>query len=140
MANELRFSGSLRVSKGNLKEGRSDSFTFDMGGTKGPMPGYLVVTEDGVDIDFSGLDGVGACRFRNPGPTYTVVVGVWDDTNDVFFPVFQVQPGHGWTLDMATDLGEEYAGTGTGTTANQTTLRAKSLGGEGVLIVEGFER
>lgn len=141
MANEIRVQAGLNVVNGNLNHRSSNSaFQADMSGTKGPSPGMINVSQNGTDIDLSELDDPGYCRFHNPGATRTITVGVWDGTNSKFFPVFEIPPGESAVMKLAADIEEEYSGTGTGTSSDVTTLRAKSEGGAGVLIVDAFDR
>lgn len=140
MADEINVQSRLIIRKNNVYyQSQPGTFIADFNGSKGPTPGSMAVSEDGTDIDLSELGTPGLCFMMNQGNTYPVVVGRWDPVTLFFYPFCKLFPGEGFVLRLAEDVEEEYTGTGTGTEATQSKLRAKGWGGPGVLLVEAFE-
>lgn len=145
MANEATISASLRVLKGNI-DYRSNpaSFAGDVTGTAGPTPGLVVVTKQGVDIDFSALTEPGYATVHNISQAHAVELGNYDGTvgTGTFYPFMEILPGEIYPIRFARNLTEEF-GTATATqTADVTTIRARSLdpnGGDVNIVVEAFE-
>lgn len=140
MANEATVQTRLRIKNGNLDyQSQPGSFTADVAGAKGPTPGAITVSTDGTDIDLGELDTPGLCRVLNLDDTNFVEFGRWDNTTEVFYPLIKVLPGEGYVFRLSSMIEEEYAGTGTGTTANVSTFRAKADTAACNVLVEAFE-
>lgn len=140
MANEATVRASLQVRKGNLYyQSNPSSFRADVSGAKGPTPGAFTASTDGTDVDLSELDTPGLCRVMNLDDTHACLLGRWDPDTSRFYPVVKLLPGESYVLRLAEDVLDEYAGTGTGTTATASTLRVKAVSRPVVALVEAFE-
>lgn len=140
MANEATINASLQIRKGNLLyRSQPASFRADVSGTKGPVPGAILVSTDGVDVDFSELTNPGLCRLQNLSATYRILYGVREPDTSLSYLPFQLLPGEVAIVRFSEFLQEEVQGTGTGTGTPNATFRLKSVGGEAVAVVEAFE-
>lgn len=141
MANEIAVQIRVRVTNGNLKYVNPvSSFYVDMTGAKGPTPGAIAVPTDGVDVYFDQLTTPGLCLITNLDDTNYVEVGIYDPQTDVFYPLMEVGPGESWPMILSRNLGEQYAGSGTGTTTPENYLRLKANVAACDVQVETFER
>lgn len=146
MADEAQVRSSLQITKKTSSgltrlEYRSQPtvFTADVTGTKGPVPGALTVTVDGVDVDFSELTVPALCRLQNQDDTNFFEYGIWDPESSTFFPLGEVLAGETYTLRLSRNLQEEFQ-TGTGTTGADTNrLRLKADTASLNALVEAFE-
>lgn len=140
MADEARVNCGLQIVKDPL-EYRSlpTTFTANVTGTKGPVPGALAVSTAGTDVDLSELTDPGLCRIMNLDSTNYMEVGIWDGLE--FIPFAEVLPGESYVLRLSRNLrvGPSY-GTGTGTTDTGNTLRLKADTASVNALVEAFER
>lgn len=140
MADEANITSNLRITKDNLEySSQPQSFTADVSGTMGPIPGGLIVDTDGVDVEFTGLTTPALCRIMNLDSTNYVEYGIWDPENDTFFPLGEVLAGETYVLRLSRNLQEQF-GTGTGTTGDDTNrlhLRANTANCN--VVVEAFE-
>lgn len=140
MANEATVNASLQIRKGNLLyRSQPASFRATVTGEKGPVPGAVTVSQDGVDVDLSQLTTPGLCRLQNLSTTYRVLYGVREPDTSLSYLPFQLLPGEIAVVRFSEFLGEEVQGTGTGTGTPNATFRIKALGGEAVVVVEAFE-
>jgi len=57
----------------------------------------------------------------------------------VFDPFGKILPGETYVVRLSSNFGEQYAGTGTGTTAATNTLRFKANTASVNVVVEVFE-
>jgi hypothetical protein len=142
VANEITVTASLivRNEAGSVQyQSMPMQWTADLSPIKGPAPGYVAVSLDGVDIDLSALGEPGVAWIQNVG-SYDVTVGVWDVGDSRFQPFARLEPGQFMVVPLSPDLGEEFAGTGTGTTAALNRLRAKAHTAASALVVHAFNR
>jgi hypothetical protein len=58
----------------------------------------------------------------------------------VFYPLIELLPGESYVFRLSRNIQEQYAGTGTGTTAPDNRLRIKANGASCVVLVEAFEK
>lgn len=139
MANEITVQSGLTVRAGYTSETRQDSFRADMAGTGGPSPGTFAVDEDGVDADFSKLVSPGVCRVKNLGDV-ALVFGPYDMTTGKFYGPFKLLPGEAFLLRLSEYLISDLEiGTGTAAGGDVVSLRFKSVGGDGLVLVEAFD-
>lgn len=141
MADEAQVRASLQVRVGNLfYQSNPSAFNADVSTAKGPTPGAVTVTTYGTDISLAELTTPGLCRIMNIDDTNYVEVGVYDPETDVFYPFIELLPGESYVVRLTRNFGEEYAGTGTGTTSATNRLRAKANTADCVVLVECFEK
>jgi len=140
VANEISIRSQLTVRKGYI-DYRSNPVAFeaDMAGAKGPTPGAIAASTDGVDVDLSELTTPGVARFMNIDDTNFVEYGIFDPETNVFYPFGKILPGETYVVRLSSNFGEQYAGTGTGTTAATNTLRFKANTASVNVVVEVFE-
>lgn len=140
MADEIQVLSGLVIRKGNLNyQSLPNTFTADLTGSIGPTPGAIVVDTLGVDVSFAQLTTPGVCRIMNIDDTNYVEWGVYDPETDVFYPVGELLPGESYVFRLTRNFGEEYAGTGTGTTSPTNRFRVKANTAQCVVVVEAFE-
>ena len=143
MANEIRIGASLTITADSQRQyqSRPGAFVDDLlGSFKGPTPGVLVVTTAGRDVYFTELTTPGLCFLHNLSEDYTVEVGVFDTITGRFHPLCELPPGVGYPICLSRNLQEQYTGSGTGTTAAESYLRLKAVGGTCDVSVEAFEK
>ena len=145
MANEATITMSLQLRKtdGSLSlidyRPQPTTYQLDVTGVGGPTPGQLLATENGVDVDLSMLTTPGICRIHNMDPDDWIKVGRFDPDTNRYYPLLRVPPGMSQLMILDEDVADEYAGTGTGTTATLSTLRIKGVNGDRKVLVEAFE-
>lgn len=147
MANEARVTTSLTIRKVSgtivlLDERHSDSFAVDVDGAAGPTPGLVSISTSGTDVDFSRLTYPGLVRFKSLDATNYVDVGAYEPATGVFYPLFEVGPGESYVHKLSRNLGEQWGGTvtGTGTDAENNTIRMRANGAAVNMYVGAFER
>lgn len=117
------------------------NFIADMDGDPaGPTPGGLVIPTTGRLIYFTELTTPGICWMMNLDPTNYVEVGVFDPQTNVFYPMTEILPGECWAMRLSRNFGEEYSGSGTGTTTPENYLRLKANGAACEVRIEAFEK
>lgn len=142
MANEATVRCGLKIRVGNIDyDSKPTSFNADVSGQFGPVPGAVVAGADGTDVDLTALTVPGLCRIGNiePAGGNELQVGRWDNASELFYPLMRVKPGEYYVVRLDPDVLEEYAGTGTGTTAAASALRVKGVGGPANCVIECFE-
>lgn len=145
MANEAQVRVGLSVTKRSGSITQIDyrspvsAFSLDVIGTKGPCVGSVTVTTFGTDVNLSEMSQPGLCVFHNQDSTNYVSVGVFDPETNVFYPFAEVGPGESYIVKLSRDFGEQFAGTGTGTTAATNRLRIKANTAPCVVEVDVFE-
>lgn len=140
MANEATVVSQLTILKGNLQETTlPGSFTATVSGTKGPTPGVVTATTDGVDVDLSELTTPGLCVIRNLDATNWVEVGVYNPDQSEFYPLMRILPGEHYVIRLSPNVNQEYAGTGTGTTGQLNTLRIQSANADVNVQFKAYE-
>lgn len=146
MANEARVQTYLSIVKLSSTGVRivdyrqpASSFIADVTGSKGPTPGALAISQTGTDILFSELTTPGFCKLTNQDGTNYVEVGIRDPLVG-FYPLMEIGPGESYVVKLTRNLGEQYTGTGTGTTSPVNFLHAVANGASLSLLVEAFER
>ena len=94
MANEGRVSGSLNITKGNLKVTDSFNDQYDVTGTFGPTPGAVAVGTGatGTSIDLSALTTGGLMKVTNLDSTNFITVGIYDGST-TYYPLIKVAAG-----------------------------------------------
>ena len=121
-------------------QGRPQSFTADVDGTKGPTPGAITVSAvSGTDIDLSELTTPGLCRLMNMDANNPIHVGRYDPDSQRFYPLIKLLPGETYVVRLSDLVEDEWSGTGTGTTSTASTFRAYAENADSVLSVEAFE-
>lgn len=127
MANEANIQSSLRIRKDNISySSEPSSFRADVGEGTGPVPGELIVTHAGEDVDLSSITTPGLCRVQNRSTTEFVLLGIHDGSN--FFPMLELLPGESYVMRLYRELGVEFTGTGTGTPSDINNLHLKVTG------------
>lgn len=134
MANEARVTSNLAILKRSssisLIEHRGQgpsAFVATVTGTKGPLPGSVTVTGDGVDVSFSGLTIPSLCEIHNQSSSGFVSVGIWEPNTSLFYPLLDVHAGEKYTLRLSRYLRQQFEDTGTGTGGANQTLRLKAF-------------
>lgn len=140
MADECRISISMSIDKRSadkrlylLDFTKKVSLISNIDGTKGPLPGSVLVPLTGIDIDLSQLTTPGICWFHHQGPSdetdpgsdpkiYYVDVGIKDSVTGIFYPMLELWPGDQFPLRLSRNLAESYNATGTGTGPAVNTL------------------
>lgn len=141
MSNEIRVVIQVQVAKGNLYyQNPIRQFTENMTGTKGPTPAAIAVPTSGVDVYFNQLTTPGLCIITNLDATNYVEVGIRDPQTSLFYPLMEVGPGKSWPIYLSRNLGEQYTGSGTGTTTPENYVRLKANGAACNVQVDAFER
>lgn len=143
MAGEITVRTSLTVRKGRQSyQSPSAGYTADLVAATavGPTPGALAVSTEGTDVSLAQLNTPGHCFIQNIDSTNPFEWGVWDPETSRFYPVGQLLPGETVVLRLSPNVGVEYTGTGTGTTAATNRLHLKASGGASTARVEAFER
>lgn len=149
MAREIRVPGGLTIRKTvdaiTVLDHRPafGTFTADMEDANGPTPGAFTVPagDEGRVADLSELSEPGWVELLNMSSEYTVQWGIWDETSTTFFPVGELEPGHGAAFKLSKDFGERHdAGVGTGTAAGVCKLKFYSADGDAVVYVGAFAR
>lgn len=134
MANEATIQSSLMISKSNLKyRSFPTNFRANVTGSKGPVPGAVLVSVIGTDIDFSELTTPGLVVIRNLSTQYFIEWGVYNGST--FFPVGEVLPGESYVFRFSRYLNQGYVGTGTG----NDTFRIRASTAPCDVVVEAFE-
>lgn len=144
MANEVSVNCGLVIRKNNGQfQAMPSAYRDDLAGDYfGPTPGAMVVTTYGTDVDLSQLTTPGWCRISNledEGGNY-FEYGIYDPETLAFYPFGECHPGKPQVFLLSRNFGEQYAGTGTGTTSPTNTFRLKANGGSVNALVEAFER
>lgn len=141
MADEIKVQTSLSITKGHLTHQSSPTnFQATMVGQGGPTPGQLLASLDGISVDLSVLGTPGMCSIQNLDATNYIQVGIWESDSSIFYPFMELLPGEIYVFRLARNIREEYAGTGTGTTAYINTLRIKAFGAACKVVVNAFEK
>lgn len=152
MSAEAKVQNSLQIRKTDSTtnvvqvdyQSRPTSFTVDVSGAKGPLPGSVSISASGTDIDLSQLTSPGMVHFMNQSAVDYVDLGVYEPATGTFYPLFELGPGESYVMKFSRNFGEEVSGTvtGTGTVATNNTLRARAtLASAPVnLFVGAFER
>jgi len=81
MANEAQLHISLRINNPTSKfeaQSTNTSYTVDVAGSSGPVPGMVVATTAGLDVAFTGLTVPTWCVLKNLDSTNFVEYGIWD--------------------------------------------------------------
>jgi hypothetical protein len=147
MSGEAQLQVSLQINKNDadgVVQYRSypTQFTADVDGAMGPTPGAFLASIYGTDVDLSELTTPGLCRISNQDPANYVTFGTCDPETDKFYPLGEILPGEFYLLRLSRWLGQEYAGSGTGTGtsgAKTNTLRFVAHTAACVVLVEAFE-
>lgn len=140
MASEATIRSSLQIVAGNIEyQSRPAAFVATVTGRKGPVPGAIQATTDGISVDFSQLDTPALCRIQNLDLTNYVTVGIWEPDTSKFYPLMELLPGESYVFRLSRDIGEQYAGTGTGTDTPNNAVRIKANTSACNVLVEAFE-
>lgn len=149
MSREARLQGGLAIRKVTngvqVMDHRPayNGFVADVAGTKGPTPGDVTIGPNGTNIDLSQLTEPGWCELFNRSDTQTIQYGIWDTDSTTFYPIGELEPGHGHTIKFSRNFGERHdEGVGTGTTGSGICkLRIYSGGASNAVVYVGaFER
>lgn len=130
MADELSIRVSMTVNKNNLqwRWPFQASFNDDLTTGKGPSPGYLDIPTTGRQIYFTELSNPHWCilaNLENDGGNF-FEAGIYDITEREFYPLIRLDPGQVCLIPLTHSLGEEYSGSGTGTTSPQHYLHVRA--------------
>lgn len=138
MANEARVSSSMRIQKDNIRyTAEPQAFTASVDEGTGPVPGELLVTSGGKNVDLSSIVTPGLCRIQNRSDTEYVLFGIHDGSN--FFPMLELLPGESYVMRLYREIGVEFTGTGTGTPSDVNQLHLKVTGSTSArVLVEVF--
>lgn len=144
MSNEATVRVSLSIRKVSdgivlLDYSRTAGYQEDVTGTKGPSPGAIAVSTDGVAVDLSEITTPGWCWFHNQDGTNRVTVGIRDPDSGYFYPMLDLLPGMRYPVYLSQDLLEQYEGTGTGTGTVNNQLWIKAFTAACNVLVEVFE-
>jgi len=140
MADEIQITSNLVINQSNLKyRSATNAYRADMAGAKGPSPGAITATVDGTEVDFSELTTPGICEIINIDETNYVEYGIWDAGASIFYPLGELLPGESYIIRLSKNIQEEYAGTGTGTSASDNKLMFKANTASVVVVVNAFE-
>ena len=125
MADEAIIRSSFRILKGTYDfQTHPQVFRTDITNARGPSPGVVLATTEGVNVDLSALTTPALCQLINLDSTNFVEYGIWDTVE--FYPLGELLAGEHTVLRLSRNLGKSF-GTGTGT-VNTTTysLRVKA--------------
>jgi len=142
MADEAAIRVSLAIRKGEIDySSRPTMFQADVAGAKGPVPGAVLCSTAGTNIDLSELTTPGLCRIQNLDSANYVTVGPYDPETATFYPMLELLAGETFPFRLSRDLGWQYGtAAGTGTTGAETqTLRIKAHTAACNVLVEAFE-
>ena len=157
MADEATFQNSLTIMKRSttgakqlLNFQKAVSFRATVTGTKGPLPGSILVPLTGVAVSLSQLTTPsiawlhhqGLADGSDPGSNpsiYYVEVGVKDVLTSRFTPLLELWPGEEYPLRLSRNLLESYNSTGTGTGPANNSLWVMSHGAACTLWIGAFE-
>lgn len=138
MSDEATIQASLQILTTNLKyRSYPTTFTADVSGEKGPVPGAISAAVLGTSVDLSQLTLPGLCRITNLDATNYVTVGILDPDGD-FYPLAEVLPGEFYILRLSRSLGQSW-GVGTATTDSGCTLHIQANTAACNVVVEAFE-
>lgn len=116
-----------------------NSFVGNLPTVKGPSPGALLATLQGVKVVFQ-LTKPGYCRFMNNDPINFVTRGVYLADINRFAPIDEMLPGETYVTRISRHLQSEFYQTGTGSIhipGNCLMFVADTAPCE--ILVEGFE-
>lgn len=145
MAGEATLRVSLTIRKDNLNyQSNPTGFSATVTGTKGPTPGYVLISTLGTDIDLSKLTQPGLCWMQNLSLVNAVEYGIWDPEIAKFYPLGELLPGECFPLRLSRNLAKEFGSggttTGTGVTGPTTNrLRFRAMAASVPVRVEAFE-
>jgi hypothetical protein len=148
MSDEITIRNIMKINAGNVKYNtpqEAGNFQLDMEGRKGPTPGLIAVTTDGVDADLSLLDtpGVGEITNLSELEGNWIEYGPYDPDIERFYPVWKVGPGETWPLQFSPNMFGEFSSggsTGTGTSGPSTnTLRFRARLQDCEAVLSAFE-
>ena len=141
MADEARITSSLQILSSKLQYySRPITFTGDVIGSKGGVPGAIAVALAGTNVDFSELTTPGYCRIQNLDDTNYVEYGIYDPETYKFYPLGELLAGETYVFRFSRNLAAEY-GTGTGTTGASTNqFQLKAYGSACDVLIEAFEK
>lgn len=121
MANEISYSYALSLYKAgasgappliNYRQTRTYQDTLN--GSRGPTPGAVMVTKDGVIVSTAELAAQGGwCEFINKDGSNFVTLGIWIASLSRFDPIADIPPGLGFAMKLSRYLTQSFAGTGT---------------------------
>lgn len=142
MANEVTILNQLKVVIGNLNYQPPSPVQNDtLLVVKGPSPGAITATTEGVVVSFSELSMPGWCRIQNIDSFSYVEYGLYDSANSLFIPLFELPPGISNVVKFSRDFkyyfGGDQTGTGTGPSTYEFMVRSRDL--DAVVLVECFD-
>lgn len=141
MSKEFSIRTSMLVKAGNLSYQRQSSFTGNLVAIvpKGVVPGSILCSITGTQIDFSQLTTPAYCVLTNLDALNYVTYGVYDSDTNTFFPLGEILPGESYVLRLSRFLHEEYPGTGTGVSASTNRLMIRAEVAACNVLIEAFE-
>lgn len=141
MSDEARINSSLYITKDNLYyRSLPGNFSADVDGTKGPTPGALTIPVGGKTIPLGELTTPGLCHVINYDTVNYVHLGVYLWASNIFIPFMKLLAGESYVFRLDSIFGEEYIGTGTGTTSDTAvSLFAKADTAPCNISVNAFE-
>lgn len=138
MADEALVRCSLQITKGNLKyRPRVNAFNVDVDGSKGPSPGFFLVSTTGQPVDLSQFTTPGLVKIRNVDDTNYVEWGLNDGTT--FRPVGEILPGEEYVFRFSRNLGETEDVPGTGSTGGVESFYMRANTAAVGVEVDAFE-
>ena len=140
MSDEATIRQSLEIDNSGLKyRTYPTQYKTDVSGAKGPTPGAITATVDGVNVSLSELTTPGLCEIRNLDQTNYVEVGLWDASISYFSPLMEIGPEEHQIIKLSRNFGKSYGETGTGTTDNDIQLRVRANTASCEVFVGAFE-
>jgi hypothetical protein len=141
MAGQVTINNSISIANGSLSyRSNPTAFVDTVDGAKGPTPGAVSVSTEGVDIDLSQLSVPGRVWMQNLDAINTVMWGVRDSVTNVFYPVGDLKPGLYDHFKFSTEFGlEESPGTGSHAGTGTVKFHMRARGGTCNVRVDAFE-
>lgn len=103
MANEVTVRAVLTIRKGNLVfASNPQQYSADASTAKGPVPGNVLATTSGVNVDLSGLTTPGFAFLHNLDSTNYVEYGIHDGST--FFPLGELLPNEFTIVRLARNI------------------------------------
>jgi hypothetical protein len=146
MANEATVRNGLSITnvttaKFNYRSPQQ-GFSADVSGVIGPTPGGLTVSLSGTDIDLSKLTALGGLvEIINYDLTNRVEIGIYETATGTFYPFLELLAGESTVTRLSRNATEQFDGTvtGTGTFAENNTIRAKAYGAAVSIFFGAFD-
>lgn len=141
MADEATVRSSLQIENNGLNyRSHPTSYQATVTGTKGPTPGAVTATVDGVNVSLSELGTPGFCVIRNLDQTNYIDVGIWNVSISEYQPFLEIGPEEHQIIKLSREFGESLGETGTGTVGSDIHLRIRANTASCEVYVGAFEK